>query len=67
MKTNMGAADKIIRLVIAAVIAVLYLTEIISGALGIGLLIAAGVFVLVSFIGFCPLYLPFKLSTKKNE
>lgn len=63
----MGAADKIVRLVIAAIIAVLYLTEVISGTLGIGLLIAAGVFVLVSLIGFCPLYLPFKLSTKKNE
>ncbi|PLX07860.1 MAG: DUF2892 domain-containing protein [Marinilabiliales bacterium] len=67
MKKNMGAADKIVRLVIAAIIAVLYLTEVISGTLGIGLLIAAGVFVLVSLIGFCPLYLPFKLSTKKNE
>ena len=65
MKKNMGSADRIIRLLIAAVIGVLYFTGTISGTLGIVLLILAGVFVLTSFISFCPLYAPFGLSTCK--
>ena len=63
----MGSADKIIRLVIAAIVAVLYFTGTISGTLGIVLLIFAGVFVLTSLISFCPLYLPFGLSTCKKK
>ena len=63
MKKNMGSADKIIRFVIAAVIAVLFFTDVISGTLGIVLLVLAGVFVLTSFISFCPLYLPFGIKT----
>ena len=63
MKKNMGSMDKIVRLIIAAVIAVLYYTNVISGTLGIVLLVLAGVFVLTSFISFCPLYAPFGLST----
>jgi Protein of unknown function (DUF2892) len=56
MKKNMGGADKIIRLIIAAVIAFLYYNQTISGTLGLVLLIFAGVFLLTSFISFCPLY-----------
>lgn len=56
MKKNMGSADRIIRLIIAAVIAVLFFTNVISGTLGIVLLVLAGVFVLTSLISFCPLY-----------
>lgn len=69
MKKNMGTADKIIRFIIAAVIAVLYLTNIITGTLGTVLLVLAIVFLLTSLISFCPLYLPFGLSTcaKKKE
>jgi hypothetical protein len=63
MKKNMGSADRIIRFVIAAIIAVLYFTGTISGTLGIVLLVLAGVFVLTSFISFCPLYAPFGIST----
>lgn len=59
----MGNADRVIRLIIAAVIGVLYYTGTISGTLGIVLLVLAGVFVLTSFISFCPLYAPFGLST----
>ncbi|MGK7395836.1 MAG: YgaP family membrane protein [Candidatus Cyclobacteriaceae bacterium M3_2C_046] len=66
MKKNMGSADKIIRITIAAIIAVLFLTGIISGIIGIVLLILAGIFVLTSFISFCPLYAPFRFSTRKN-
>jgi hypothetical protein len=63
MKKNMGTADRVIRFIIAAVIGVLYYTGTISGTLGIVLLVLAGVFLLTSFISFCPLYAPFGLST----
>ncbi|WP_083760691.1 YgaP family membrane protein [Robiginitalea biformata] len=65
MKKNMGSVDRVIRLLIAAVIGVLYYTGTVSGTLGIVLLILAGVFILTSFISFCPLYAPFGLSTCK--
>lgn len=65
LKKNMGTADRIIRLLIAAVVAVLYFTGTISGTLGLVLLILAVIFLVTSFFAFCPLYLPFKFSTKK--
>ena len=63
MKKNMGTTDRVIRLIIAAVIGVLYYTGTISGTLGIVLLVLAAVFVLTSFVSFCPLYAPFGTST----
>lgn len=56
MKKNMGSVDRIIRLIIASIIAVLFFTNFVSGTLGIILLLAAGVFALTSLISFCPLY-----------
>ncbi|AJR03808.1 YgaP family membrane protein [Siansivirga zeaxanthinifaciens] len=70
MKKNMGSADRIIRIIIAAIIGVLYFTGTVSGTLGVILLILAGVFVLTSFISFCPLYAPFGISScpiKENK
>ncbi len=67
MKKNMGTADRIIRVIIAAIIAVLYFSGIISGTLGVVLLVLAGVFVLTSLISFCPLYAPFGLRTSPSE
>jgi len=67
MKKNMGNADRIIRLIIAAVIAVLFYAKVIPGTLGIVLLVLAGVYVLTSLISFCPLYLPFGLNTCKKK
>jgi len=69
MKKNMGNADRIIRVLIAAILAILFFTNTVSGTLGIVLLIVAGVFVLTSLVGVCPLYMPFGLktcSTKKE-
>ena len=63
MKKNMGNADRIIRIILAAIIAVLYFTNIITGTLGIVLLVLAGVFVLTSLISFCPLYAIVGLNT----
>ncbi|MEZ4802126.1 MAG: DUF2892 domain-containing protein [Gelidibacter sp.] len=56
MKKNMGGADRIIRVIIALVVAFLFYKGIIAGTLGYILLVLAGVFVLTSFISFCPLY-----------
>ena len=67
MKKNMGATDKAIRILAAVAIAVLYFTNAISGTLAIILGVLAAVFVLTSFIGFCPLYLPFSINTFKKK
>lgn len=66
MKPNMGTADKVVRILVAIVIAGLYFANIISGTLAIILLVLAGVFILTSFVSFCPLYLPFGISTRKK-
>ncbi len=63
MKKNMGAIDKVIRIIIAIVIGVLYFTGTISGTLAIVFLVLAAVFVLTSFISFCPLYTLFGINT----
>ncbi len=63
MKKNMGSADRIIRVIIAAIVAVLYFTGTITGTLGIVLLVLAGIFVLTSLVSFCPLYAPFGIKT----
>lgn len=65
MKKNMGNADKIIRLIMAAVIGLLYWKGIISGTLGVVLIILAGVFLVTSLVSFCPLYTIFGLKTCK--
>lgn len=56
MKKNMGGTDKIIRLMIAAVLVVLYFTGILTGTIGIIGLVVAAVMILTSLVGFCPLY-----------
>ena len=67
MKKNMGNADRIIRIVVALVIAALYLTGIIEGTIGVIALVLAAVFLLTSIVSFCPLYLPFKINTGASE
>ena len=63
----MGTTDKVIRILVAAIILVLYFTNVITGTLAVILLILAGVFVVTSLLGLCPLYLPFGLNTRKKE
>ena len=67
MKKNMGTIDKVVRLLVAALVIILYFTNVISGTWGIILLIFAGIFILTSVLGFCPLYLPIRFSTAKKE
>lgn len=67
MKPNMGTVDKVVRILVAIVIAGLYFTNQITGTAAIILLVLAAVFILTSFMSFCPLYLPFGISTRKKE
>ncbi len=66
MKRNMSNTDRIVRVIIAAVFAFLYFSGVVTGTLGVILLVLAAVFVLTSAIAFCPLYAPFKISTYKG-
>lgn len=56
-----------LRIGIAIAIAILFFTKIISGVLGIALMILAGVFLVTSFIGFCPIYTLFGINTCKTK
>lgn len=67
MKKNMGTTDKLIRTMVAVLIAILYLTNVISGITAIVLGSIALVMLVTSMIGFCPLYSPFGISTLKNK
>jgi fatty acid desaturase len=70
MKKNMGNTDRLIRIVLAVIFAILYFTNTVTGTFGIILLILGGVFLLTSFISFCPLYTLIGLNTcpaKKNQ
>jgi len=64
IETNVGLTDKIVRLALAVLLAGLNLFGQVSGLLGIVLWVFAAVLVLTSVVSFCPLYLPFKISTK---
>jgi hypothetical protein len=56
MKKNMGSVDKVIRLLVVVAFAILYVTNTITGTLGIVLLAIALLFLVTSLISYCPLY-----------
>jgi hypothetical protein len=66
MKANMGSVDKVIRIILALLVGFLYYSDIISGNIAVILGVFAGVFLLTSFISFCPLYVIFGISTCKK-
>ena len=66
MKKNMGSLDKTIRILLVIAIGVLYYTKVIDGTLTLVLGAFAVVMLLTSLISFCPLYLPFGISTKRK-
>lgn len=66
MTKNMGTADRVIRTILAVVIGYLLATGQIAGTLAVVLGIVAVAFLATSFIGWCPVYVPFKISTKKK-
>jgi hypothetical protein len=67
MKTNMGGTDKIIRLLLAAVLVILYTSGILTGTFGWLALALAAIFVVTSLIGFCPLYTILGINTCKKS
>ncbi len=66
MKMNMGSWDRAIRLVLAAAVAILLLTKVLHGTLAVVLGILALILFLTAVFGFCPLYCPFRLSTREK-
>lgn len=67
MKKNMGVTDKIVRIVLAIVFAILYFQDMVPAPWSYFLLVFAGVFVLTSLVSFCPLYTIFGLNTCKKK
>lgn len=66
MKRNMSNVDRIVRVVVAALFAYLYFGGIVTGLLGIVVLVLGAVFLFTAAVSFCPLYMPFKFSTFKE-
>jgi hypothetical protein len=67
MKKNMGGLDRILRASVAIIIIALYFVHVISGTIAIIGLVLSGIFLLTSFISFCPLYLPFGIDTREDK
>jgi hypothetical protein len=63
MKTNVGSVDKVVRIALAILFAVLYFSGKVTGTLGIVLLVLGGIFLVTSLVGFCPIYAVTGLST----
>lgn len=67
MKKNIGTIDKVIRILIALAVVILYFTHVITGTLGIIILVVAGVLVLTTLINFCPIWAILGVNTLKKE
>jgi hypothetical protein len=67
MKKNMGSLDRILRILLAVIVIVLFATRVIGWTLGVILLFFSIMFLATSFVGVCPLYTLFGLSTKKKD
>lgn len=63
----MGSTDRIVRLIVAAVLSILYFMEVLTGTIGVIALVVAAIFLITSFVSFCPTYLPFGISTCKTK
>ena len=66
MNKNMGTIDRVIRVILAIVVIILYLAGTITGVAAIILGIIAAIFIITSIVGYCPLYVPLKISTRKH-
>lgn len=67
MKKNMGPTDRSVRIILAVLFAILYFTDTVTGTWSIVLIALAGVFLLTSFVSFCPLYAPLGINTGKRQ
>ena len=63
MKKNVGTIEKVIRILVAAIFIILFATKVVTGTLGIILLVLAGIFILTSLVSWCPIWALFKIST----
>jgi len=66
MKKNMGTIDRVLRVTVAVIIGILYLTGQISGLAAIVLGVIAVIFVATSLVSTCPLYVPLGITTRKE-
>jgi hypothetical protein len=66
MKANIGSLDKVIRIFLAIVFAILYITKMVEGTVSIILLVVGGILLLTSIINFCPLYAIMGLNSNKK-
>jgi hypothetical protein len=64
MKMNLGPWDRMIRLLLAVIGAVLILTKVLHGTWAVVVGVLAVVLLITAVAGFCPLYCPFRLSTR---
>ncbi len=67
MTKNMGNTDRVLRVLLAALLVGLYLSDKVTGTFGLILMILAGVFILTSLLGYCPLYAPFNIRTLRTN
>ncbi|NQV72256.1 DUF2892 domain-containing protein [bacterium] len=67
MKKNMGSMDRIVRVVVAIVLAALYFTNVLTGTLATVAVAVAVIFLLTSAVGTCGLYIPFGVSTCETK
>jgi hypothetical protein len=67
MKKNVGTIDKVIRILVAVIVVVLYFIHVIAGTLAIILLSLSAIFVVTSLFSFCPIWMALGLSTRKKE
>jgi hypothetical protein len=66
MIMNMGTIDRVVRLLLAVTVAILYLTGVITGLVAIILGVLGLIFVVASVVGFCPIYVPLSISTRRT-
>jgi hypothetical protein len=67
MKKNLGIADRVVRILLVMLIAILYLTQVISGTVAIVLLAIGGILLLTSIFSTCPIYAATGLSSRKDK
>lgn len=67
MKKNIGSIDKVIRILMALLVIVLYFTQVISGTVAVILLIVSAILILTSLVSFCPIYWSVGISSDKKK
>jgi hypothetical protein len=65
MKTNESMADRIIRVLVGLALLGLYFGNVVTGTLGIVLVVLGAIALLTGLVGFCPLYMLLKINTNK--